>query len=95
MGELQPSHIVPGGSLVRPCHLQGRIACLLKNNSGGDGIPEYRTGGKCASRTAHHELRAITPTESQIRPASSSLSQIRGGTAKTEHRKGLRAREAA
>lgn len=71
--------------------------CLLKNHSGGDRISEYRTGDKCASRTAQRELRDITPTESQIRQASSNLEvvHIRGGTAETEHRKGLRAREAA
>ena len=32
VGESQPGHIVPCGCLARPCHLQGRIICLLKNN---------------------------------------------------------------
>lgn len=36
VGELQPSHVVPCGSLARPCLLQGRVMYLLRNNSWHD-----------------------------------------------------------
>ena len=41
VGESQPSHVVPCGSLARPYLLQGRVMCLLRNNSWHDTEPWY------------------------------------------------------